>query len=264
MLSDPAISGPVVSGGEVFVATATHLVALRTSDGKRLWTTPIVPGAQQEGTSPATVNSSVALSVANGRLYVLAKRQLTPGDSTHAALWEANFYAIATADGTHIWRDSVENHPWGAAFTPIVAAGIAYVQWGPGLTAITLSGSTPEQVWRFIPEGASAQANEALTGAVLASGIVYTTDLFGVDYHQDGIGTVLGTFTYAIRASDGREIWRTPTDGGLEAQTPVVASGLVFCPAGRVLRVLGVADGHPMWVASTYGAQITAAPIVGG
>src|SRR5262249_8552937 len=155
------------------VATPTPLLALRRSDGHRLWSTPIVPGAQQqEGTEPADGNSSVAITAGAGRLLVLAKRPLTAGYPTHAVAWEANLYAIDAADGTHLWRTSVEDDPSGTAHAPVVAGDVAYVQWGAGITAVSLAADRADQLWRFIPAPPPTSPQAAMSGAAVAGGVV--------------------------------------------------------------------------------------------
>lgn len=260
-LPDPGIAGPVVVGDRVVVATISHLIALRRSDGHILWSTPIVPGAQQEGTDPSSYNDSVAITADGDKLLVLGKRLLTRGDSSHSAAWEANLYLISAADGTHLLRTSVENDPWSIAYPPVVAGDVVYVQWGAGMTALSLPSSTLDQVWRFIPAQAASQ-NEAMTGAAVAGGVVYTTDLFGVLSDHNG-KRVTQNCTYAVRASDGRELWRTPTDAGQDARTPTVADGVVFAPAGGTLLALRASDGGVLWRYVPVGGGPVRTPVVG-
>jgi outer membrane protein assembly factor BamB len=260
-LPEPGIAGPVVVGDRVVVATISHLIALRRSDGHILWSTPIVPGAQQEGTDPSSYNDSVAITAYGDKLLVLGKRLLTRGDSSHSAAWEANLYLISAADGTHIVRTSVEDDPWSIAYPPVVAGDVVYVQWGAGITALSLSSSTLDQVWRFVPAGAADQ-NEAMTGAAVAGGVVYTTDLSGVLSESSG-KRVMGNCTYAIRASDGHELWRTPTNAGLNARTPAVADGVVFAPAGTTLWALRASDGGVLWRYIPAGGGPVRTPEVG-
>lgn len=261
-LDEPTLSNLVAAGGSVYIGTTGHVVALDVADGTVRWASPIVPSAYQEGTKPAAANSSVALSAGGERVYVLGKRMITPGDSTHSAAWEANFYAIATSDGSHIWRDSIENDPWGTAFAPTLAGDTAYVPFFGGIAAISLTGTTPEVRWRFIPEGSAMQMQAAMTGTAVFGGIVYTTDLTGVIAHHNG-RTVEENCTYAVRASDGVELWRTSTDGGTMAAPPVVADGLLFAPTGTTLHVFHAGNGHPLWQYIPPGGALTAPPLVG-
>lgn len=260
-LDEPVLSNLVAAGGSVYIGTPGHVVALNAADGAILWTSPIVPSAQQEGTNLAAAYSSVALSASGERVYALAKRAITSPSAAHDAAYQANFYAIAASDGSHIWRDSVENDPWGTAFAPTLAGNSMYVAFGGGIRAIALDGTTPKDRWRFIPSGSTTQ-NPAMTGAVISGGIIYTTDLTGVIAHRDGL-TFQENCTYAVRASDGVELWRTPSDGGLLAATPVVADGLVFAPAAATLKVFHAGNGHLLWQYPMPAGSSSVSPLVG-
>ena len=83
----------------------------------------------------------------------------------------------------------------------------------------------------------------------------------GVLASEHGV-TAWHTFTYAVRASDGVEMWRAPTNGGLLAEPPVVASGVVLVPCGTVLRALRASDGRPLWTYMTPSAARIASPVV--
>ncbi|MGZ3682173.1 MAG: outer membrane protein assembly factor BamB family protein, partial [Ktedonobacterales bacterium] len=229
-LDEPTLSKPVAAGGSVYIGTTGHVVALNVADGTVRWTSSI----EQKGTHLAATNSSVALAAGGERVYALGKHQFTPDGNTHNVMWVTTLYALAASDGSRLWGESFEDM-WDTAFAPALAGDTAYVAFGGGITAIALTGITPEERWRFIPDGSTMQ-NPAMTGAVVSGGIVYTTDLTGVMAHHDGL-TSLENCTYAVRASDGVELWRTPSDGGTMAASPVVADGLILAPAGDVLRV---------------------------
>src|SRR5262249_41215787 len=108
---------------------------------------------------------------------VLAKRPLTAGYPTHAVAWEANLYAIDAADGTHLWRTSVEDDPSGTAHAPVVAGDVAYVQWGGGITAVSLAAERADPLWRFLPAPPPTSPQAAMSGAAVAGGVVYATSM---------------------------------------------------------------------------------------
>lgn len=264
-LDEPTLSNAVAAGGSVYIGTTQQLVALNAADGTVRWTSPIVPGTYQQGTKLFEVNSSVALAVSGERVYALGKRVITPGDRTHGPAWEANFYGIATSDGTRLWRDTVENDRWDAAFAPTVVGDTAYVALGGGITAFSLDGASPQEQWRFIPRSNpdfSTSQDTAMTNAVVSGGVVYATDLTGVLAQRDRM-TSWENCTYAVRASDGVELWRTPSDGGLMAAPPTVADGLLLEPAGDLLRVFDAGGGHPLWQYVPPGGSLTTSPLVG-
>jgi outer membrane protein assembly factor BamB len=114
--------------------------------------------------------------------------------------------------------------------------------------------------WRFLPDSSAAQG-QAMTGGAIAYGMIYATALSGVLASEHGV-TAWHTFTYAVRVSDGAEMWRAPTDGGLLAEPPVIASGVVLVPCGTVLRALRASDGRSLWTYVTPSAARIASPVV--
>jgi outer membrane protein assembly factor BamB len=91
--------------------------------------------------------------------------------------------------------------------------------------------------------------------------MIYATDLTGVLASEHGV-TGWENFTYAVRASDGAEMWRAPTNGGLLAQPPVVASGVVLVTCAAVLRALRASDGRALWTYIDPAGAMTASPVV--
>ena len=114
--------------------------------------------------------------------------------------------------------------------------------------------------WRFLPDSSAARG-QAMTGGAVAYGMIYATDLTGVLASEHGV-TAWENFTYAVRASDGAEMWRAPTNGGLLAEPPAVASGVVLVPCGTALRALRASDGRPLWSYSAPSAAMITEPLV--
>lgn len=82
-----------------------------------------------------------------------------------------------------------------------------------------------------------------MTGATYADGVVYVTSIFDV---PDNNVTYSRSATYAVRASDGAQLWRSQiySSGAL---TPVVGSGVVFTTSYGDLLALRAADGQRLW-----------------
>jgi outer membrane protein assembly factor BamB len=255
-LEETALSNPVAANGVIYIGTTGHVIALGATDGKQRWSTPIIPGATQQGTTFENVNTSVALAATSDTIYVLAKRKMSQGSAT---TWEDSVYAVAASDGSHLWLSSVENDSSATAFPPTLASGVVYVPFFGGLVAFP---HTPggDFSWRFIPNDTSGGV--IMTGAAVADGVVYTTDLSGVLANTNGT-THWENFTYAVRASDGVELWRSPTNGGLNAASPVVASGMVFAPSIGVVRALRASDGRQMWMYVLPSGDRIGDPIIG-
>jgi outer membrane protein assembly factor BamB len=245
----------VSSDGEIYIGTAQSLVALDALTGAPRWSTSIIPSASQEGTRPADANTAVALTASGNRVYVLTKRAIGQGNST---TWEANVYQIDATDGTHIQSDGYENEPFDSAFAPTVSGATVIAPVFGGLMADAVGAGGAQ--WRFMPDSSAAQS-QAMTGGSIAYGMIYTTDLTGVLASEHGV-TGWENFTYAVRASDGAEMWRAPTNGGMFAQPPVVASGVVLALCGAVLRALRASDGRALWTYIDPAGAMTASPVV--
>ncbi|HEX9038190.1 MAG TPA: PQQ-binding-like beta-propeller repeat protein [Ktedonobacterales bacterium] len=241
-LDEAPVSSPAASGGTVYIGTTGHVVALNAASGAQRWTSPIIPGARQEGAPPEGINTSVALTAAGKTVYVLAERLITPASAITSGAWSPNYYALSASDGSHLWLTSDFRSAWGQAATPAVDGGYSYIPFMGGLSAFALSNGMG---WRFMPDD-SQIGGETMTGAAVSGGVVYTTDLSGVRYSHDGV-TTWENFTYAVRASDGVELWRAPTNGGLSALAPVVGSGVILAPSMGGVWTLRAGDGHALW-----------------
>ncbi len=264
-LDEAPLSAPVAAVGSIFIGTTGHLVALSAANGAIRWTSIIVPGAYQEGTKPADTNLSVALTASGNLVYVFAKRTIT--SSSGATTLEANFYAINSADGNHLTRNTFENEPLETAFAPTLSGGLAFLPVLGGMCAISDPTYQQDIKWRFNSDGSTSRYgptshNEAMTGAAVSGGVVYTTDLYGILTRHDGV-TTLENFTFAIRASDGAELWRAPTNGGDTALTPVVASGLALAPSRGIVKALRTRDGSQLWMFVTPAGSAIGPPLLG-
>lgn len=254
-LTEPPLSASVTANGALYTATSTQLIALDAASGALRWTTPIVPSASQQGTMPASYNSSVALAAAGPYVFVLTKRDIWSGRTDS---WEANVYEIAAADGTHIVRNGFEQEPQSAAFPPALGGNQLFAPVFGGLSAFS-TGASPKLQWRFIPTGAP-DGGMAMTGGAYVSGVVYVTGVFtvldnNVEYQRN--------YTYAVRASDGAQLWRSQIYGDVGALTPVVASGMVFTPAGGTLLALRAADGQRLWKYPSPGGSVIYGVLIG-
>jgi outer membrane protein assembly factor BamB len=257
-LDEAPLSNLAATGGFIFIGTTGHVIALNASNGVIRWTSGIVPGAYQQGTKPANFNSSVALAASGDWVHVLAKRQII---TDSGATWEANYYELAAADGSHALRGGYENDPGGEmVFAPAPTSDMVFLPVFGGVSAYSV-GLSPRDEWDFTPDG-STHRDHVMTGAAVSDGVLYATDLDGAPVSHDGV-TALETFTYAIRAADGVELWRAPTNGGLGALSPVAASGLVVAPSRGQVKALRAGDGHQVWVFVTPAGSAVGAPLLG-
>jgi outer membrane protein assembly factor BamB len=254
-LAAPPLAKLVSSDGELYIGTAKSLVALDALTGAPRWSTNIIPSAYQEGTGPADANTAVALTASGNRVYVLAKRAVAQGNG---ATWEANVYQIDATNGMHIELAGYGNEPFDSAFAPSVSGATLIAPVFGGMMANPVGTGGAE--WRFMPDSSAARG-QAMTGGAIAYGMIYATDLTGGLASDHGV-TGWENFTYAVRASDGAEMWRAPTNGGLLAEPPVVASGEVLVPCDTVLRALRASDGRTLWTYIAPSAAMVASPVV--
>jgi outer membrane protein assembly factor BamB len=139
-LPDPSNGSPIVSGGRVFICSATKdgrqrsLICFDRSNGKKLWTRTVEFG--EDTTHPQNPFSSSTPSADGERVVVW-----------HSS---AGLYCYDFA-GKELWtRDLGEfRHIWGSGSSPVIHNGRVILQCGPGkrvfVTAINLENG--ETLW---------------------------------------------------------------------------------------------------------------------
>ncbi len=204
---DSTMSLAVVDG-TVDVGTANSGVyALRASDGSLLWhynTAGPVPGPD----SPPVGS--------DGIIYVSADVDQGFGNTT------GYIYALRGSDGALLWRYTTD----GYVYTPTVAGGVVYVGSMAGSLA-ALRASDDTLLWRYTAEGSMATP-------VVVNGIVYVD----IDQSPDN-----PNYLYALRASDGKFLWRTPS----YAYAPVIVNGVVYITSQAGLSALRASNGAQLW-----------------
>jgi outer membrane protein assembly factor BamB len=234
-----SVSKPVAAGGAVYVSTSTQLIALDVSSGAIRWTTPIVPSASQQSAQFALYNESVALAATGPYVFALATHEVLAGKTVS---WETDLYEIAAADGAHIWRNGFEQDQASWASTLTVNGNQVFAPLFGGLGAFSI-GASPELQWRLSLNDAP-NGGASVTGATYADGVVYVTDAFNA---QDGGVVYSRGATYAVRASDGTQLWRSQTYASGSGIMPVVGLGVVFIPSYGALLALRAANGQRLW-----------------
>lgn len=234
--------------GVLYVATTQALIAIDAATGAIRWTSSL---PTQLGAVPTDVNVNVALSATTSHVYALTKRALFRGVNPNATVaTTALLYTIDAANGRRLAlsKQTYTAPIWEAAFDvaypPTVAGSTLFTPIFDGMSASSIGPGGAH--WSFSPQDSSAPV--AVTNSALAYGVMYMTDITGVtDTNQQG-GIDLVNFTYAVRASDGAEMWRVPVgDGGIFNEAPSVVYGLVLVPAGDTLRALRASDGSQLW-----------------
>ncbi|MGZ3665185.1 MAG: outer membrane protein assembly factor BamB family protein [Ktedonobacterales bacterium] len=238
---EPILSAPAVADGVVYVGTTSALYAYRVLDGARLWRIPLGGGPKREGYQPSTI-SGAAIFAQGGFVYVNTKQEIKRNDN--ASHYEPTLSALR-ADGEGLWGSGADGTGGDAlrqAYTPTVVNGVVYAESSGGLWATRVGSSTPRAEWFH-------RSDSAFVGPVAADGVVYACDL--------------GGYTYALRASDGNELWHRLTQGGTMSQPPAVGGGAVFADGGSALYALRADDGAVLWRFLTNADVLRTSPIVG-
>jgi outer membrane protein assembly factor BamB len=185
-------------------------------------------------------------------VFVLASRDIISNTTTDA---ETNLYEIAAADGTHLVRDGFA-HERSLALAPTLAGNQLFAPVSGALSAFSI-GASLDLRWRFVPSAKltpdeilpgnllSRSVSEGIaSGAAYAGGVIYVTgsaavDIPGMEALRDDL--------FAVRGSDGAELWHAQINGGGDALTPVVAGGVVFASANGAVQAQRAADGQRLW-----------------
>ncbi len=239
---EPIVSAPAVANGVVYVATTGFVYALRERDMTVKWRSIIGAGAQLEGYQASGIWSAAIYAQGN-IVYVNAKAEIKHNDN--ALHFEPVLFALSATDGSHFWRDQGDGtgaDPFQQAYTPTLVNGVIYGELSWGLWATRVSASRDDIVWIH-------RTDSPVVGPTVADGVVYVCDIAG--------------YTYALRASNGDELWRTMTQGGTMSQPPAVAGGAVFSDGGTKLYALRADDGKVLWRFMTNGGILLMSPIVG-
>lgn len=230
------ISQAIVVAGTVYTATsaennASIIVALRATDGGKLWTYSV---------SAATL---ALMGVVDSVVYVAASSDGPGGLSVRT------ISALRADDGRLLWNMTPRSDA-GLANGGIVAAnGLVYFATSQG-DIYALRTDTGRVAWHAGQSSTPGLPPNAPT-PTLASGLLY-------------MASPLGLFAY--NASDGRLVWqgKTPFPGGPIVVQPVVVSGVVYSGGQReTILALRASDGKLLWQYSTGGIASTLAVIDG-
>lgn len=239
---EPILSAPAVANGVVYVGTADALYAYRVQDGVLRWRIPLGSSHQREGYQVSTI-SGVAIFAQGESVYVTIKQEIKHSDNT--SHYEPTLFALRASDGEGLWSSGADGTGRDAlrqAYTPTVVNSIVYMESTGGLWATHVGLSTPRIEWFH-------RSDAPFVGPIVADGVVYACDWAG--------------YTYALRASNGDELWRTMTQGGTMSQPPAVGGGAVFSAGGTTLYALRADDGTVLWQFLTHANILLMSPIVG-
>ena len=212
-----------IVNGVAYVGAANGAVyALRSSNGSLLWRHKIDPGA---GTAPL---------VDSGIVYITASRSdVGPG----------SVYALRASDGVQLWRYSTIN----AVSNLLVANGIAYVTFYDVISQngslVALRANDGTQLWHDTSKGSS------YTSPVVDNNVVYVSA--NEDNGPSGGNAGVHATVYALRASDGTQLWHSTTT--TFASVPLVSNGIAYLVSDQGLSALQASNGQLLWRAPVEG-----------
>lgn len=243
------------------------LYAMRASDGRLLWQTPVGGGAF---VSPLTVQGNMAYVESSGTVYAVRLNDgqlawhVTVGAGLNALLADgATVYvaagnaggvtALNASDGTVRWQSAAET---GAAYTIQMSAGTLYVSTTFN-RLLALDPADGRQRWAYQDPRAQALSQPAIAG-----GHVYVTARRAAapTSGTGGIGAQTVDTVIALRTSDGGPLWQRQLSVG-QATAPVDAvfgplvsndGSAVYAvagPTGGDVVALSTADGRMRWQA---------------
>lgn len=186
-----------------------HLIALRATDGKLLWSTPFGSGGHSNGTP----------TIDGDRVYAVGlKGDLICADArTGDPIWRKNY-------GKDFGGQMMSG--WGYSESPLVDGDRLIVT--PGARAamiVALDKQTGDEIWRSsVPEFGDRGKDGAGYSSVVISEAAEVKQ-----YVQ-----ITGRGLIGVRASDGRFLWgyNRVANGTANIPTPIVSGDFVFCSTG--------------------------------
>lgn len=221
----PIQGSPLVWEGVVYIgASDGSLHAFDAAAGVELWAAPmgdviwyssavVVDGVLFMGTGNVSVSGTMhALDATTGfPLWVTTvgdRFNITPAVAdgiVYAGSEDGNFYAMDSATGVILWSVEGDN----SYFTPGVANGVVYVTASDsGWFLKAFDSKTGVQLW-------SSEIGSVGEPPAIANGVVY-------------VGSMEDWSLYAVEASSGVVLWRSPPTGFLMTGAAAVANGWVY------------------------------------
>jgi outer membrane protein assembly factor BamB len=226
-------STPLVDTGTVYVNASDGFVyAVNAADGSARWKTQIGDKEFSELSSPAGSASFLYVGSSDGHVYALNKatgalawKYQTGGKVTSSPAFangvvyigstDKSVYALDGATGAPRW---VYKTGYEVNASPIVVNGVVYI------------GSSDDRLYAF----------NAVTGAVIWKAATGDLDADGnptgfgdlIDgravFADGGVYFTAGKYVYAVKAADGKRLWRYQTASLYLDRYPAVANGVLY------------------------------------
>jgi outer membrane protein assembly factor BamB len=266
--------GPVVAGGRAFFADWEHtLVAVRASDGHRLWSRDV--GDQMLSASPVVWQSTVivvagtpagsrvsAYDVASGAprwsvsvpSEIAMSAPLLVGDAVLVAGEDGRVTCLSAATGATRWTATTTTTPDTGITGPLAASTSGSLIFAAGLDGrlYALRASNGSHVWTTEVGGGIYRGGPAVSGS-----IVYVPS--GLEGSEGG-----GFAIVAVAVDSGAILWKGPVGDDVHT-TPAVGAGIVVVGAiDGSIRALDAKTGAPRWIASPDGEVWSSPAIANG
>jgi len=228
-------SSPIVWGDRIILTTAyddgrrLSILALRRSDGGKLWETA-VPTGRNDSVHGKNGHASSTPATDGTRIYALfGSRGLLALDMDGRVQWRAD---IGPTDNYH-----------GPAGSPLLYKDkvILYQDQARDAFVAAFDTRTGKQVWRTRREASVGWGTPIAVRVVDHDEIIVNSQRAVQAYHPD----------------TGKELWRCNGMGFEVIPTPVVGHGMVFCSSGRAGPTLAIKPGGSGDVTRTHLAWST-------
>jgi outer membrane protein assembly factor BamB len=226
-------STPLVENGVIYANSSDgFLYALNAVDGSPRWKIQIGDKSYSQLSSPAASASYIYVGSGDGNVYALSKltgavvwKHQTIGKITSSPAFSNGAVYIGSTDQNIYALDALSGAPRWSVKTgyevnasPIVANGVVYCGSGDA-NMYALNAITGAALWNASTGDLDADGNPKGFGdlidgrAVLDSGVLYFT---------------AGKYVYAVKATDGKRLWRYHTAAFTLERYPAVANGVLY------------------------------------
>jgi outer membrane protein assembly factor BamB len=216
-------STPAIVGDRIYLlsneGSEESVIALSTTDGSRIWATPLgqVGHPEQKPNYPGARSTPTV-----------------DGDVLFALGSDGDLVCLETGSGKEKWRKSLRGDfggqygEWAYAESPLVdGEKVICTPGGTDATMIALNKQTGEQIWKCpVPEGSAAGYSSAIRA-----------ELYGVKQYVQFLTSGL----MGVHAETGKLLWRFEKTGKNSPAviiTPLVSDGMIYSGAFRATAAL--------------------------
>lgn len=237
---------PIVSNGRVFVTSASadgterRLHCFDRADGKPVWTKPVTFDLVEKTHQTNPFGAATPAS-----------------DGERVVVWHGSAGLFCyDFEGTELWKRDLGRvgHIWGYGSSPVIHAGLVYVNFGPGkeqfLAAVELE--TGEVAWKFEEPGGNNDRGGRMIGS-------WSTPV--ITPVGDGLQLLcsMPTRVVSLDPATGSLIWEcsglSGRNGDLVYTSPVIGDGFGIAMGGYTGPALGfkldgqgdVTETHRLW-----------------